>query len=83
PMKKSSVRAFGVACFLIGAILTISNQYNVPLISSNEENVQQYKDRITELELQLKNVNEKLEQSKQANLNSNVVHPKENQETNK
>ncbi|MEL3961655.1 endolytic transglycosylase MltG [Lysinibacillus endophyticus] len=76
-MKRSSVRAFGVACFLIGAILTIANQYNIPIITSKEENVQQYKEQIAELELQLKKANEKLEQTEQTKQNSEAVQSKE------
>ncbi|SOC21149.1 hypothetical protein SAMN05880501_112134 [Ureibacillus xyleni] len=76
-MKRSSVRAFGIACFLIGAILTITNQYNIPFISSKEDNIQQYKKQIAELEVQLEQANEKLRQAKQTKQNSETVQTKE------
>ncbi|MFP3918941.1 hypothetical protein U5N28_14155 [Lysinibacillus telephonicus] len=61
-MKRSSVRAFGIACFLIGALLTVSNLFHIPLGLSNDsdKSIKQYEEKITNLELQLKEAEEKI-----------------------
>ncbi|TSI08539.1 endolytic transglycosylase MltG [Lysinibacillus sp. BW-2-10] len=65
-MKKSSVRAFGIACFLIGALLAIGNQFNLPFVSSSENKDGQYKEKVLELEQQLEKANKQLAQFDQA-----------------
>jgi hypothetical protein len=69
-MKKSSIRAFGIACFLIGALLTVSNQLHLPLgiKTDSEKSEKQYKDELLNLEQQLKEAKDQiklLEQNKQ------------------
>ena len=65
-MKKSALRAFGIACFVIGLLITISDKFNLPIALSNESNQEeQYKSKITQLEKQLKDANEQLAQTKQ------------------
>lgn len=72
-MKRSSLRAFGFAFFLIGALLTINSKVNIPYISSESENVDQYKENITKLEHQLDEANKQislLKQNEQSNTQS-------------
>lgn len=66
-MKRSSIRAFGIACFLIGALLTASNQLHLPLVknANSETDVKQYKDEISSLEEQLKEAKEEILMFKQ------------------
>ncbi|HWK23983.1 MAG TPA: hypothetical protein VNS08_13205 [Ureibacillus sp.] len=53
-MKKSSLRAFGIACFLIGLLLTFSEKMNLSFIMSQDTvNEKQYKTQIAHLEQQL------------------------------
>lgn len=56
-MKKSSLRAFGIACFLIGALLTTIDQFNgnIPFMSTSNDDktIEQYKKTITKLEKEL------------------------------
>ncbi|MFC7684713.1 hypothetical protein [Ureibacillus sp. GCM10028918] len=60
-MKKSSLRAFGIACFAIGLLITFSERIHIPFISSSETNTEeQYKTKIVQLEQQLKDANEQL-----------------------
>ncbi|MDN4493302.1 hypothetical protein [Ureibacillus aquaedulcis] len=60
-MKKSSLRAFGIACFIIGFLITFSQNTNLPFISSPETKMaEQYKTEIVQLEQQLKAANEQL-----------------------
>lgn len=61
-MKRSSVRAFGIACFLIGALLTVSDMFHIPLgfNSDSNKNIKQYEEKITNLELQLNEAEEKI-----------------------
>jgi len=68
-MKKSSLRAFGISCFLIGLVITFSETLNIPLLTSSETNAkEQYTTKISQLEKQLKEANEqisKLEKNEQ------------------
>ncbi len=77
-MKKSSIRGFGIACFLIGALLTASNIFNLPLgvvKEDNEKNIKQYEEKIMNLEQQLNEANkqiELLEQNKQTETSKTI-----------
>ncbi|KGR74601.1 hypothetical protein [Ureibacillus sinduriensis] len=60
-MKKSSLRAFGIACFVIGALITLSQKSGMPFISQTKtEDDENYKARIVQLEQQLNEANEQL-----------------------
>lgn len=66
-MKKSSLRAFGIACFVIGLVITFSERFNLPIASSNETgHEEQYTSKIAQLEQQLKDANEQLAQKEQS-----------------
>jgi len=66
-MKKSSLRAFGIACFVIGLVITFSERFNLPIASSNETgHEEQYTSKIAQLEQQLKDANEQLAQIEQS-----------------
>ena len=70
-MKKSSLRAFGIACFVIGLLITFADKVYLPFISSADTKAaEQYKSKITQLEQQLRDANEQisvLEQAEQIN----------------
>lgn len=60
-MKRSSLRSFGIACFIIGMVMVIANQFNLPFLSSKDSsNEEQYKDQITQLEHQLEEAKEQI-----------------------
>ena len=60
-MKKSSLRAFGIACFVIGLLITFTDKVNIPFISSTETKAEaQYKNTITHLEQQLQDANDQI-----------------------
>ena len=62
-MKKSSLRAFGIACFVIGALITFSEKFNLPIVSSADtKSEEQYQTKIAQLEQQLQDANEQLSQ---------------------
>lgn len=60
-MKRSSVRAFGIAIFLVGALYTLIDQFHINLDTIGIKNDSQPVDarKLTELESQLKKANEK------------------------
>jgi len=64
-MKRSSLRAFGIACFVIGLVLTLSEKVNLPIVSSANINEEQYKTEIARLEKQLTDANEQISQLEQ------------------
>ncbi|QCR32857.1 endolytic transglycosylase MltG [Lysinibacillus sp. SGAir0095] len=76
-MKKSALRAFGLACFIIGLLLTFSEKISIPFISSTDTKTEeQYNTKIYQLEQQLKAANEQiasLEQKDQPEQSSNEV----------
>lgn len=75
-MKKSSLRAFGIACFLIGALITVSDKVKIPLITSDKaENVNQYKEKISQLEKQLEEANNQI-----SSLEQNKIQPENTNE---
>lgn len=60
-MKKSSIRAFGIACFFIGLLITISERTHLPFISATEmDTEEQYNEKIVQLEQQLEDANKQL-----------------------
>ncbi|SOC36234.1 MltG/YceG/YrrL family protein [Ureibacillus acetophenoni] len=67
-MSRSSIRAFGIACFLIGASMLLINKFGEA--ESESFNQTEYEQKITKLEQQLENANEQislLEQTKELN----------------
>lgn len=67
-MKKTSLRSFGIACFVIGLFISFSQNTGLPFISQTEgETDQQYKAKIIQLEQQLNKANEQLSILKQDN----------------
>lgn len=60
-MKRSSLRSFGIACFIIGMVMTMTNKFNIPFLSSDDvSNEEQYKEQITQLEHQLEEAKEQI-----------------------
>ncbi|MCM3389945.1 hypothetical protein [Ureibacillus chungkukjangi] len=84
-MKKSSLRSFGIACFVIGLLITFSEKVNIPFISSSETKAEeQYKSKISQLEQQLQDANEQitgLEQTEPTNEAVAEDKPSEEQKT--
>lgn len=67
-MSRASIRAFGIACFLIGASMLLINKFGD--VESETFNKTEYEQKITQLEQQLKKANEQislLEQTKELN----------------
>lgn len=65
-MKKSSLRAFGIACFIIGILITFSEKSALPFVSPKiTEDEEKYKARIVQLEQQLNEANKQLSLLKQ------------------
>lgn len=70
-MKKSSLRAFGIACFLIGAIYTSIDTFHlsIPFIttSNNIETDKQYEETISKLETKLAEAKKQITALKEEN----------------
>ena len=64
-MKRSSLRAFGIACFVIGLVLTLSEKVNLPIVSSANTNEEHYTTEIARLEKQLTKANKQIAQLEQ------------------
>ena len=73
---KKSLRAFGVGVFLVGAILSLSNDSNS---SSSSTDINNYKKEIAVLEKQLETANAEIEQLK--NLDNDASTTKEVEQT--
>lgn len=84
-MKKSSLRSFGIACFVIGMLITFSEKVNIPFISSSETNAaEKYQNKITQLEQQLQDANEQISALEQTDPTTETVtedKPSEEQNT--
>ncbi|MGE7665740.1 hypothetical protein ACQKMN_08460 [Ureibacillus composti] len=66
-MKRSSLRAFGIACFIIGLLYAFSEQWNIPFISQekNTNSIKKYEEQIAQLEQKLINANKQITQLKE------------------
>lgn len=71
-MRKSSLRSFGIACFLIGALYASIDKFHITLpfirTSSDAEVDQQYKEEITKLEEKLANTKQQISTLQEENL---------------
>lgn len=73
-MKRSFLRAFGIACFIIGSLYSFSDQWNIPFLSQ-EKNTHsiKYEERIAQLEQELSDANKQITQfKKQLSKNENL-----------
>ncbi|MFJ8236969.1 hypothetical protein ACIQ34_14775 [Ureibacillus sp. NPDC094379] len=65
-MKRSSLRAFGIACFIIGLLYAFSEQWNIPFISQEKNsNSIKYEEQIAQLEQKLSDANKQITQLKE------------------
>ncbi|MBM7607107.1 TolA-binding protein [Lysinibacillus composti] len=65
-MKRSSLRAFGIACFIIGLLYALSEQWNIPFISQEKNtNSIKYEEQIAQLEQKLIEANKQITQLKE------------------
>ncbi|BDH62169.1 hypothetical protein MTP04_22990 [Lysinibacillus sp. PLM2] len=65
-MKKSSVRAFGIACFVIGAGYGVYDKLNTdPHSTIDEQAIAEYEEKITQLEQQLDEAKNQINQIEQ------------------
>ncbi len=65
-MNKSSVRAFGIACFVIGAGYGVYDKLNInPPNTNDEQAIAEYEEKITQLEQQLDEAKNQINQFEQ------------------
>ncbi|MFY3793124.1 hypothetical protein ACOQFO_15725 [Ureibacillus sp. MALMAid1270] len=75
-MNKSSIRAFGIACFLIGAVYLLFDINDTKTIASSE-----YEDKINTLEQQLKSANEQIKLLKEEKKSNETADSKDSTES--
>lgn len=79
-MNRSSMRAFGIACFLIGASLVLMEQFGINETETINET--EYKQKISDLEQQLEKANKQITLLEQSHEISNTPNEVPNVTTN-